>query len=172
MTDDAHIPRSWGGGATIRDMFRVLREPDMGNEAVHTLYPMKQRLSSAIRKLPEISADPEPGVPLQITPHTSTETFTVFAPKLVHGSNVRVRFKRFTPNSGPGRREQWDWSTARTSMRNLYLRETERGRKPDLVAELRLHFERIDKTSVPHDRTLRMHVKDWREEGDYLPGHD
>jgi hypothetical protein len=116
--------------------------------------------------------------PLEVIPHPDSETVTFMAGKLVlDGSEVRVNMKRpagiKVPNT-PGRTDQWDWDEARVYLRNFYLRAVAGGDDPDLVAELRVFFQKKHGTDehgndiVPSDRSLREHVQEWRGKGDYV----
>lgn len=166
---DPYIPQSWGDGCTAAALYRNLRERDMSKfEAAQAIYMI-------IRTHPDVITDPELPAPLEVIPHPDTETVTIMAGKLVlDGSEVRISAK---PTAGievpkpAGRRDEHDWEKARRNMRNLFLRATANGGdEPDMVAELRVYFEKLIKKlggDMPSDRTLQGHVAEWRKAGDY-----
>jgi hypothetical protein len=172
MPSDAYIPRSLGDGCTAEALYRQLRERRMSKfEACQAIYTI-------IRTWPDVVTDPLLPAPLEIIPHPDNETITIMAGKLkLDGSKVRMSTQRpagiEVPNAC-GRREQWDWPWARNYAREIYRQAVVwGGDEPDIVAEVRLLFARKhgrDKNGqdiVPSDRSLRDHVQQWREAGDY-----
>jgi hypothetical protein len=164
---DPYIPRSWGGGCTAAALYQTLRERGMSKlDAAQALYVI-------IRTHPDVATDPELPTPLEVIPRPDSETVIIKADKLVlDGSEVRMRTKRPAGIDVPkpaGRTDQYNWNEGRAYLRNLHHRAVATGNdKLDLVAELRVFFERMYGTdNMPGDRSLRDHVQAWREAGDY-----
>jgi len=174
---DPYIPQSWGGGCTGAELYKQFRERGMSKfEAAQAVYMI-------IRTHPDVVTDPELPAPLEIIPHPDNETITFFIVKrtktgrtsiiTLDGSQVRLSTRRPAEIKVPkpaGRHDEHDWETARRTMRNLFLRKTALGEEPDMVAELRVYFEKLIKElggDMPSDRTLQAHIAEWRAAGDY-----